>query len=194
MYLDFTDRISWGSTSWNCRISFLQTITSLTIRVDSNPTHYNILYTAGKSLRSLKIVGVPCLQNSRIFRTLLDVSQQGVLVSLETLEFKFAEHLNIPLLKILPHLSNLECFITDQPLTLTLTKNILEAKHGLKFIVGKISVDDTSETIGWTNLLNELCFRVTFGHQIIDSVPTRHLWYDRGAYSFRWPKGYYPVE
>ena len=30
-----------------------------------------------------------------------------------------------------------------------------------------------------------------FGHQIIDSVPMQYLCYDRLAYSFPWPKGYY---
>ena len=137
------------------------------ICVDPTVTHYEILHPVSKSLHSLKIVGVPHIHNIDVCSKLFEVSKSGCLHSLKTLELKFVALQDIQLLEILSSLTNLECFITDQFLTLTLVNDIIERKHGIKFILEKISIDDTSEIIGWTNLLNELCFRVILATKLL---------------------------
>ena len=109
----------------------------MTICVDPTVTHYEILHPVSKSLHSLKIVGVPHIHNIDVCSKLFEVSKRGCLHSLKTLELRFVALQDIPLLKILPSLSNLECFNTDQFLTLILVNEIIERKHGIKFIVEK---------------------------------------------------------
>lgn len=74
--------------------------------------------------------------------------------------------------------------------TLEFVTSLLSVKKNLKFIAASIECD-SEEQKEWAIILNKYAGKISFGHDIIDSVRSSLLHYPRSLYSIPNPSGQY---